>query len=92
MGMLIGVLLADGPAFYGRKLNVLMNDESTRANRREAMAAGYWAAVFSGIGLYVFNLFEPLQTALAIRLSLTATVATGLLWFGKRERESLRDD
>jgi protein-S-isoprenylcysteine O-methyltransferase Ste14 len=91
--MMLVLLLALGGG-YGRSRTIrgLMNDETTRVNRREAMAAGFWAAVFSGFGLYALNLFVPLTAAEAIRLSLTATVATGLLWFGKRERESLRDD
>ena len=90
---LLVLLLALGGG-YGRSRVVrgLMNDETTRANRRAAMAAGFWAAVFSGFGLYALNLFVPLTAAEAIRLSLTATVAAGLLWFGKLERESLRDD
>ena len=91
--VLLVLLLALGGG-YGRSRTVrgLMNDETTQANRREAMAAGFWAAVFAGFGLYALNLFEPLTAAAAIRLSLTATVATGLLWFGKLERASLRDD
>jgi cation transport ATPase len=86
------LFLAVGGGFSRSKaVRRLMNDESTQANRRAGMAAGFWAAVFSGFGLYALNLFEPLSAAVAIRLALTATVAASLLWFGKLERESLRD-
>jgi protein-S-isoprenylcysteine O-methyltransferase Ste14 len=90
--MLVLLLALGGGYFRSRTVRGLMNDETTRVNRREAMAAGFWAAVFAGFGLYALNLFVPLTAGEAIRLSLTATVAAALLWFGKRERESLRDD
>ncbi|OYU15499.1 MAG: hypothetical protein CFE37_05070 [Alphaproteobacteria bacterium PA4] len=90
--VLLVVLTAAGGGFFrSAAVRRLLNDESTRANRRAAMVSGYWAAVFSGFGLYALNLFLPLSAAEAIRLALTATIATTLLWFGKLERESLSD-
>jgi protein-S-isoprenylcysteine O-methyltransferase Ste14 len=90
--MLVMLLAVGGGLRRSRSVRALMNDESTRANRRDAMAAGFWAAVFAGFGLYGFNLLVPLTAGEAIRLIITATVATALFQFGKRERESLADD
>ena len=90
--VLVMLLAVGGGLGRSRSVRGLLNDETTRVNRREAMAAGFWAAIFSGFGLYALNLFVPLTAAESIRLALTATVATALLWFGKLERESLRDD
>lgn len=89
--MLVLLLALGGGYGRSRAIRGLMNDETTQANRRAAMAAGFSAAVFSGFGLYALNLFEPLEAAAAIRLSLTATVAAALLWFGRLEFESLRN-
>ncbi len=90
--VLVTMLAIGGGLGRSRSVRGLMNDESTRANRQHAMAAGFWAAVFAGLGLYLFNLLSPLTAGEAIRLIMTATVATALFQFGKRERESLADD
>ncbi len=88
--LVLVLMLAVGNGFgRSRAVRGLLNDETTRANRRDAMVAGFWAAVSAGFGLYALNLLVALTAAESIRLALTVTVATALLWFGKLERQSL---
>jgi hypothetical protein len=86
-------LLATGGGL-GRSANVrgLMNDDTTVENRRNAMVAGFWATVVTAFALYALSLIEPVSGRDAIRLMLSAAVATSVLRFGVLERRSLKND
>jgi NADH:ubiquinone oxidoreductase subunit K len=86
-------LLATGGGFTrSATVRGLMNDETTLENRRNAMVAGFWATVVTAFILYVVSLFETVSGRDAIRLMLSAAVATSVLRFGMLERRSLKHD
>jgi hypothetical protein len=86
-------LLATGGGL-GRSASVrgLMNDDTTVENRRNAMVAGFWGTVVTAFGLYAISLYAPVSGRDAIRLMLSAAVATSVLRFGVLERRSLKND
>jgi hypothetical protein len=88
---LLVLLATGGMGFRSREVRALLNDESTRENRRTAYAYGYWAAVGSAVGLYGVGMFEPVSGREAVHVVVTAAVAAALLTFGALERRSLRD-
>lgn len=88
------ILLAGLAGFYGFKsasVRALINDESTRANRAEALRLGFLATMVTALLLYVVSLFEPLGARAAIHVLMTAGIAVALLRFGMLERRALRE-
>src|SRR4051812_34247536 len=54
------VLLATGGGLGRSKaVRELLSDEVTRDNRGKAYAAGFWALILGGLGLYFASLFTP---------------------------------
>jgi H+/Cl- antiporter ClcA len=76
----------------GRKVRALMNDESTRAHRADALVWGFWAAMTGTILLYGVTMIDPTTTARdAIHLILTFGVGVAILRFGMLERRALKE-
>ena len=71
-------------------MRALMNDETTIANRRDAMVKGFWAMIATAFALYALSFFENIATRETLRLMLSAGVATAVLRFGILERRSMR--
>lgn len=91
MSVALLLLVATGGGWaHGREVRALMNDETTRAHRQRAMAAGFLVAMVTCIGLYVLNLFEPVTGAEAVHLVMSAGLAAALLTFARLERRALR--
>ncbi len=86
---LLFLLATGGGLSRSAAVRGLMNDDTTTENRRNAMVAGFWATVISAFVLYGVSLFEPVSGRDAIRLLLSAAVATSVLRFGVLERRSL---
>jgi hypothetical protein len=84
-------LASSGGLLRGSAVRALMNDESTRENRRTGYAYGFWAATLCAIGLYIIDMFEPVSGRDAVHMVLTAAIAAALLTFGLLERRALRD-
>ena len=89
--VLLVVLLAGGDRRRPPGVRAAMNDEGTRRHRGQAMTSGFWAAVLAALGLYVFNLFAPLDAGLALRSVITAGIGLSVFRFGQLERAALRD-
>ncbi len=89
---LLLLLATGGGLFRGAAVRGLMNDETTVENRRNAMVDGFWATVITAFGLYAISLFETISARDAIRLMLSAAVATSVLRFGILERRSLKNE
>jgi protein-S-isoprenylcysteine O-methyltransferase Ste14 len=87
---LLLLLATGGGLARGATVRGLLNDESTIENRRNAMVAGFWATVLTAFVLYGISLFAEISGRDAIRVMLTAAVATSVLRFGALERRALR--
>lgn len=89
--VLLLILATGGMWFRKASVRALANDESTLANRDNALKWGFVAAMAAGIGLYFVSLFEPLGGREAVHLIMTAGIALALVRFGMLERRSHRD-
>ena len=88
---LLLLLATGGSLFRSRKVRALMEDESTRANRARAYAAGFWIAVSTAIGIYVLTAFDEVKPREALHIVVTAAIAGALISFGLLERRAHRD-
>jgi hypothetical protein len=78
--------------FRDHKVRALMNDESTRAHRANALMWGFWAAMISTILLYGVTMIDPATTARdVIHLILTFGVGVAILRFGMLEKRALKE-
>jgi hypothetical protein len=85
------LLLTTGGFWFRRKsVRALMDDEVTRANRRDGMSTGFLAAMIGGICLYLLTYFDRLSGREAIHLLITLGIAGALLRFGYLERRAHR--
>lgn len=73
-----------------RRINEILNDESTREHRRNAFAAGFWAALAAAAGVSVATTFAPLAGIVAARMIITAALAAALISFGAQELRAAR--
>jgi protein-S-isoprenylcysteine O-methyltransferase Ste14 len=87
---LLFLLAVGGGLLRGRNVRALMNDETTIANRRDAMVKGFWAMIATAFALYALSFFENIAARETLRLMLSAGVATAVLRFGILERRSMR--
>ena len=55
---LLFLLAVGGGLLRGRNVRALMNDETTIANRRDAMVKGFWAMIATAFALYALSFFE----------------------------------
>ena len=84
-------LATGGGWLRGAHVRALANDESTRANRADALGLGFVATMIGAIALYLLSLFEPLGVREAIHVLITIGLAAALLRFGMLERRALKD-
>ena len=89
--VLILVVATGGFLFHSAQVRALVNDESARAHRTEAMRVGFLAAMAAAILLYGVTLLEPVAAREAIHIVMTAGLAAALLRFGHLERRALGD-
>lgn len=89
--ILLLVLATGGGWIYPRAVRDLANDEVTRAHRAAAFVFGFFASMIGCIGLYAFDLFEPLSGREAIHLVMTTGIAAALLRFAMLERRALKN-
>lgn len=86
------VALATGGGFLrGRDVRHLMNDETTIAHRRVAIAWGFWAMIGTGFVLYFLSQVEEVTTREALHMMITFGTAVPLLVFSYLERRAYRD-
>jgi fluoride ion exporter CrcB/FEX len=78
-----------GGWFHGAGVRSAMNDETTTAHRRAAMAAGFFITLIGALLLYVLTYYEDVTAREAVRLLITMGVAGALLRFGMLERRAL---
>ena len=69
-------------AFRFTPRNPALDDELTRANRASAALFGFWALIFSSLGLFAIALFlEPLSLIVAVPIFLACGGAASALRF-----------
>jgi len=69
----------------------LIDDESTRANRLDAMRIGFLFACSAALAAYFIAEFQPLTVGEAAHLVLTFGLGAALIRFGFLERRAHRD-
>jgi uncharacterized membrane protein len=88
--LLIG-LVTKGFWFQPREVRDLLDDENTRANRLEAIRAGFLMAMATAIGVYVLTMFDTVTAREAVHLIMSFGIAVALIRWGYLEKRALRD-
>lgn len=84
-------LATNGFWFQSAEVRALVNDESTKANRADAMTTGFIFAMLGGMVLYFLNQLEPVTAREAIHVILSLGLGAALVRFGMLERRAHRD-
>lgn len=84
-------LATNGFWFQSAEVRALVNDESTKANRADAMTTGFIFAMLGGMVLYFVNQYEPVTAREAIHVILSLGLGAALVRFGMLERRAHRD-
>lgn len=87
--VLLAYMLTGGHWFSPKKVRDLANDEMTRANRAEALAAGFTGAMLTAMVVFFVSPFEPIEAQRAAHMIVTVGLAMALLRFGMLERKAL---
>jgi hypothetical protein len=89
--VLLAALVTGG--FWRRKpeLRAMLDDESTRAHRADALSTGFIVAMATGIILYVLDSVSPMTSREVIHLIDSFGIAAALVRFGFLERRALRN-
>jgi H+/Cl- antiporter ClcA len=74
-----------------RAVRTMVEDEVTRAHRRDALALGFWGAIAGALIVYALSLWQPITVREGLRGVVTLAVALALLRFGGLERRALQD-
>ena len=92
LGVVLLVLLATGGGWrYDKAVRAMLDDESTRAHRAQAYAAGFWALALSILALYAASPFVHLELGEIAHILLSVAVAVPSLRFVMLERRADRD-
>ena len=78
LGLALMVLVSGGGLMLSHELRALMNDELSRANRRRAIAFGFFAGLAAMTALYVAAGMTPIDLRAALRLVSGLAVAAAL--------------
>lgn len=89
--VLLAALVTGGFWLRRPELRAMLNDESSRAHRADALGTGFVVAMIAGILLYVVNTVSPMSSREVIHLIVSFGIATALVRFGYLERRALRD-
>jgi hypothetical protein len=83
------LILATGGGLLGRReIRALVNDEVSRSHSRTATVIGYWVAMATAMGVYVF---PPADGRAAVYLVVTSSVAVAVLTFAYLENRAHLD-
>ena len=86
------LFLGHGGGFLmSREVRALLNDETSRANRLRAQAAGFWGAILTAFGLFFVERFEPVSSREAIHLVITVGLTIAVLAMAWLEYRAHRD-
>jgi hypothetical protein len=88
--LMLAGLATKGFWFQPREVRELIDDENTRANRRDAMCTGFILAMLGAIGVYVITMFEPLNGREAAHIIMSSGIGAALIRWGYLERRAHR--
>ena len=88
--VLLAALASKGFWLERKAVRDLIDDESTRANRSEAMRFGFVAGMLAAIIVYFLTMIEPVTAREAIHIILSAGIGAALLRLGFLERRAHR--
>jgi hypothetical protein len=88
--LMLFLLATGGFLLRGRAVRELLNDESARANRLSAQAAGFWATIIALLAVYIESMFDRVSLNEAVHIVGTIGVGTALISFAMRERRAHR--
>jgi hypothetical protein len=89
--VLLLLLATGGGLLNSRQIRSLVNDDVAHANYRTAVLAGYWVAMTTALGLYVFPRFASLTVREGVYLVVTPSIVVALLAFAYLESRAHRD-
>ena len=89
--VLLAALSTKGFWFHRQEVRDLIDDESTRSHRRDAMVWGFLASMLVAILLYVVAMFEAVSGREAIHIIVSFGRAAALVRFGVLERRAHRN-
>ena len=89
--VLLAALSTKGFWFHRQEVRDLIDDESTRSHRRDAMVWGFLASMLVAILLYVVAMFEAVSGREAINIIVSFGLAAALVRFGVLERRAHRN-
>jgi hypothetical protein len=89
--VLLLALATKGFWFQPREVRELIDDESTRAHRLDAMRIGFLFACCAALAAYFIAEFQPLTVGETAHLVLTFGLGAALIRFGVLERRAHRD-
>ena len=89
--VLLAALSTKGFWFHRQEVRDLIDDESTRSHRRDAMVWGFLASMLVAILLYVVAMFEAVSGREAIHSIVSFGLAAALVRFGVLERRAHRN-
>jgi len=88
--VLLAALATKGFWFHSREVRDLIDDETTRSHRRDAMVWGFIFTTLTAIVLYMVAMFEAVSGREAIHLIISLGLAAALIRFGYLERQAHR--
>ena len=89
--VLLVALTTKGFWFKSRELRDMIDDETTRAHRAEALQWGFIFSTLAAVALYFVTMMETVGAREAIHITVSIGIAAALVRFGMLERRALRD-
>jgi heme/copper-type cytochrome/quinol oxidase subunit 2 len=87
--VLLVILMFGGGWFRSAVVRSAMNDETTQAHRRMAMACGFLITLAGAFIVALINFYRPVTLGEGLRLLITMAVAGTLLRFAGLEKRAL---
>src|SRR5687768_2278 len=75
---LLLMLATGGGLLNSRDVHALVNDEVSRSNQKTAVAAGYWVAMATAMGVYALPVAQGVGARAAVYLVVTCSIAVAL--------------
>jgi small-conductance mechanosensitive channel len=91
MALIMALNLSSLPPLLKRKrVNALMNDESTREHRRSAFVASFWATLAAAVALAIASPYLRIGASEAAQLIVTVALTVALVVFAALERRAIK--
>jgi uncharacterized membrane protein len=88
---LLTLLVTGGLTRRDQRVREILEDELTKAHRRNALMSGFWVMLIAVAVIYAVSLFTPIAFNQVAPILLVAAVAVPALRFALLERRASRD-